>query len=423
MPYRNSLRLRILISFVVVGAVLGPLLTTMLLWATYVMEERAVARAASARLQEVIAAPHEFALRRSNGPSDTLVLTSLNVSRLPEEIERLRDGLHEYETADGAWIVAVGTTPQGRYAVVEDIAALEQRERVSVFVVAAGAAIAMYVALWLGFSMSRRLLAPLTRLSERVTIASPSGAGAETPLAQDVANDEVGRLAAALDRYARRMSEALRREREFSADASHELRNPLAVIQNAAELIEEDLAASERSRRAAARVRAAAQRMSETVTALLMLAREDLAAPPDAAAVSVADCVEALLQDERMLADAEGVPPIEWRCEARPLLTAPRAVIEVIAANLIRNARQHASARVVEVLLMPDRLQVADDGIGVPPEEIPRIFERGARGTTAAGVGFGLGLSLVQRLCDRFGWTLLVDSQPGTSTRVEWRFG
>lgn len=421
MHYRNSLRLRILVSFVVAGAVLGPLLTTLLLWATYLLEERAVAEATSARLEQVVSSPDEFALHLLNGQAETLVLTNLNARALPAEIARLPDGLHEHETAAGTWIVAVHTTPQGlRYAVVEDITALEQREHVGVIVVAVGTLIAIYIALWLGFYMSRRLLAPLTHLSERVASASPA---ADATLAPEFANDEVGRLASALDRYAQRMREALQREREFSADASHELRNPLAVIQNAAELIEGDAHASERSRRAARRVRAAALRMNETVIVLLMLAREDLPSMPDGAAVSVADCVETLLQDERMLSDAEDAAQIRWRCEARPLLRAPRPVIEAIAANLIRNARQHSRAHVIEVLLTSDRLLVTDDGVGIPAAEIPHILERGARGTTGAGVGFGLGLSLVQRLCDRFGWTLRVDSRPGESTRVEWCFG
>ena len=101
----------------------------------------------------------------------------------------------------------------------------------------------------------------------------------------------------------------------------------------------------------------------------------------------------------------------------------PRDVVESIARNLIRNACQHARARSIQVVLQADRLQVIDDGVGVPAAELPQILARGARGTNARGSGFGLGLSLVQRLCDRFGWTLSVDSQPGVSTRVEWRFG
>ncbi|MDR2878201.1 MAG: HAMP domain-containing histidine kinase [Chromatiales bacterium] len=420
MHYRDSLRLRIVFSFVIAGAILGPLLTMLLLWTTYTLEERAVTEAAIARLKEVIATPHQFALRPLHDLYDIQVLTNLNASDLPREIADLPDGLQEYESDGDTWIVAMATLPQAqRYAVVEDITALEQRERVGAVVIAAGTLLAIYIALWLGFYLSRHLVAPLTQLSERVDAAGP--AGSETALASYMANDEIGRLAAALDSYALRMREALRREQEFSADASHELRNPLAVIQSAAELIEDDASTSERSRRAARRMHAAALRMNETVMVLLMLAREDLAQPSDGAEVSVADCVETLLQDELLLQDGADDPRIEWRYEARPLLAAPNAIIEVIASNLIRNARQHSRANVIDVLLTADRLLVTDDGIGVPAEQIPQLLERGARGATAGGVGYGLGLSLVQRLCERFGWSLHVDSDE--STRVEWRFG
>jgi signal transduction histidine kinase len=421
MSYRNSLRLRILISFMITGAALGPLLTTLLLWVTYTLEERAVMKTANTRLQAIVAAPEEFTLWPVPGPVKMQVLTNLNISHIPQDIALLPDGLHEYEPGDDTWIVAVRTTPEGRYAVAEDITTLEQREHVGVIVVAVATTLAIYLALWLGFYLSRYLLAPLTRLSERVASAGPSAI--DTPLAQDFANNEIGSLAATLDQYAHRMREALRREREFSADVSHELRNPLAVIQNAAELIEEDGDASAQSRRAAVRVREAARRLSETVSVLLVLAREDLAVPPDEDPVPVADCVETLLQDDRMLTGVEGMPRIQWRCEGDPKVKAPRAVIEAIASNLIRNALQHSRAGIVEVQLAPDRLVVTDNGIGLPPEDIPRLFERGARGTTAMGIGFGLGLSLVQRLCDRFGWKLHIESHPGASTCVEWRFG
>lgn len=421
MSRRNSLRFRILVSFVVAGAVLGPLLTTVMLWATYTIEERAAAQGATGLLEDVLATPHEYLLQRPSTDPDLYVLTRLRASSLPPELARLPDGVHELETDSGAWMVALATTTSARYAVVEDITTLEQRERVSVLVVVAGTAVAIYVSLWLGFSMSRRLLLPLTRLSQRVATANL--AGEDGQLAREFADDEVGQLAAALDRYGDRMSAALRREREFSADASHELRNPLSVIQNAAELIEADAASSERSRRAAARVRLAARRMSETVSVLLTLAREDLGSAMQAEAVPVADCVEALIAEEGAAAAPGDATPIQWRRDAEPRLAVPRVVVESIARNLIRNACQHARARSIQVVLQADRLLVIDDGVGVPAAELPQILARGARGTNARGSGFGLGLSLVQRLCDRFGWTLSVDSQPGVSTRVEWRFG
>lgn len=415
MRYRRSLRVRILVAFVVTGAVLGPLLTTGLLWATYAWEERAVAQMATKRLKQVMAEPEQFGLRELAQVPGVRVLSNFSTATFPSEMLRLPDGIHEYETADGdAWFIALGSTPTGRYAVVEDITALEKRERLTVVVVAGGTVLAMYLALWMGMYLSRRLLAPLVQLAEWVSQASP--AGARRTFAQDFADDEVGTLAAAFDRHASRMHEALRREREFSADVSHELRNPLAVIQNAAELIADETQASELARRAAHRIVVAAANMNETVTVLLTLVREERPASPDEV-VSVAECLETLLK-ERLVPAAAGGPEMQWRLCARPEVQAPRAVVDAIAANLIRNAQQHSMGKLVEVSLESDRLVVKDDGIGISGEKLQR--ERAPRSATA---GSGLGLSLVQRLCARFGWSLHIDSRPGEGTRVEWRFG
>jgi len=409
---RNSLRFRILLAFVTAGAVLGPLLATALLWVTYELEERAVARTVSTRLEEVVLRPQEFSLREA--VPGVLVVTNFSTSAFPSDMLRLPDGVHEYETDRDAWFVALRTTPSARYAVVEDITALERRERLTVLTVAGGTVLAIVLSLGLGLHLSRRLVAPLVQLSESVAHADPLDASAPRP-PQHFPDREVATLAAALERYASRMRESLRREREFSADVSHELRNPLAVIQNAAELIEDDLQGSELARRAAGRVRVAAQHMNETVSVLLMLVREGRGRLPEEV-VSVAECVETLLRERLLPLSADG-PELQWTLRARPSVRAPRVVVDVIAANLIRNAQEHAVARRVEIRLEPDRLVVEDDGIGIAAGGLPS-GERNARSS-----GRGLGLPLVQRLCNRFDWTLHIDSRPGQGTRVEWRFG
>lgn len=400
---RYSLRSRILAAFVVAGAVVGPLVAAALLWITYELEERAVARIASTRLEEVVLRPQDFSLREAL--PGVHVLTNFSTSAFPADMLRLPDGVHEYETDKDAWFVALRTTPSGRYAVVEDISALEERERLIVATVAAGTLLAIVLSLGLGAHLSRRLVAPLVQLADGVARAEPLGQ--DLPLAQSFPDREVATLAAALEVYAGRMRQSLQREREFSADVSHELRNPLAVIQNAAELIEEDPGASELARRAAGRVREAALHMNETVSVLLVLVRERSAPLPDEN-VSVAECLRALR--ERLPSSPVGGPQLQWHALADPMVRAPRAVVEAVAGNLIRNAQEHSVASRIDVRLERDRLVVEDDGVGIAAAR-------------PAGAGRGLGLSLVQRLCRHFDWALHIESRPGEGTHVEWRFG
>jgi signal transduction histidine kinase len=86
-----------------------------------------------------------------------------------------------------------------------------------------------------------------------------------------------------------------------------------------------------------------------------------------------------------------------------------------------------ASPSAVEDLLpasqvLADRLRVCDDGVGIAPDELPTIHQRGVRGRNCGGDGSGLGLALVQHLCNRFGWRLEVDSVLDGGTRMEWIF-
>jgi signal transduction histidine kinase len=381
---------------------MGPLLAAVLLYVTYELEERAVARIASKRLDEVIERPDDFGLREA--VPGVRVLTNFSTTAFPAQMFSLPDGVHEYETANDAWFVALRTTPVGRYAVVEDITALERRERLTLLTVLGCTVLAIVLAWALGVRLSRRLVAPLVQLSEGVARAEPL---AGPPAANEYPDREVATLASALELYASRVRESLEREREFSADVSHELRNPLAVVQNAAELIEEDSQVSERTRRAAARIRESAQHMTETVTVLLMLVREQRSPFPEET-VSVADCLQSLRC--RLPSTGSDEPQLEWRSQAEPVIRAPRAIVEAVAGNLIRNAQEHSVGSRIEVRLEGDRLVVEDDGVGM-------------RGARTPAPGRGVGLSLVQRLCTRFNWVLDIDSRPGEGTRVEWRFG
>lgn len=412
---RTSLRSRILAAFVIAGAVTGPLLAGALLWITYALEERAVASIASTRLEEVLLHPDDFSLKEV--APGVRVLSNFNARAFPPAMFSLPDGVHEYETPVDAFFVALRTTAAGRYAVVEDISALEQRERITVFTVAGGALLGAVLALMIGAHLSRRLVAQLVQLAEHVARADPLDKAAAPP--SDFPDREVAMLAAALDHYANRMRESLKRERDFSNDVSHELRNPLAVIQNAAELIEDNAGASELARRAAARVREAAQHMNETVAVLLVLVHERASSLPEET-VSVAECLHALRQ--RLPSAQPNGPRLEWREGAEPIVRAPRAVVEAVAGNLIRNAQEHSVGSRIEVRLEEDRLVVEDDGVGIAAEQLARLSAGDEIGRPVRP-GRGLGLSLVQRLCARFDWTLHIESRLGEGTCVEWRFG
>lgn len=401
----HSLRVRLIAAFACLGMILGPLVSGIMLWVSYQLEERAVMEVVQDRLTSLMAAPENFALRPHPRHPEVLVSYALELETLPDAIFFLPDGVHEFELGRKAWIVGFASLADGRrFAVLHDISSIEQREWVSVFIMLAGTVLAGYAALWFGFYFSRRLLAPLNRLAERLSVVHDFSP--EMRLADEDMDEEVLVLARALEDYRQRMFEALVRERDFSADASHELRTPLTVIRHAAELLASDPSLSERSRRALVRIDHASVRMAETIETLLLLAREPEATREE---FDVSEIVRNCLAQVEFT-PRDGGPVLHFSVEASPTLHGSPQTLAVIVTNLVRNALQHARCHRVEVSIDAQGVNIEDDGIGLPDQDMARAQARGR------------GLTIVRRLCEREGWILHFERPATGGTRVRVAF-
>lgn len=281
----------------------------------------------------------------------------------------------------------------------------------------------LYLSTWLAFRASRRAFSPVIALARQVRGLDPA---APDPVLLDPArlprdaDDEVRELADALARYAQRLNEFVERERNFTRDASHELRSPLTVIQMAAGMLGADAGLSDASRRSVARIERAARDMEELTSAFLLLARDSQTSLP-----LEATCVNDVLTDEleraRLLA---GGKSIESRLSAthRLHVDAPEKVLAVLLGNLLRNAFSYTDAGEVTVDVDAASVVIRDTGVGIAPGQIDAMYQPFVRGDAGRRGGHGVGLTIVRRLSDRFGWPVTIDSSPGVGTRVEIRF-
>jgi signal transduction histidine kinase len=151
-----------------------------------------------------------------------------------------------------------------------------------------------------------------------------------------------------------------------------------------------------------------------------MLARESEAGLP-AAPVCVNDVVAQELERARLLAEDK---PIESRLAAthRLHIDAPERVLAVLVGNLLRNAFNYTDRGEVEVTIHAGGVVIRDTGVGIAPERLAEIYRPFVHGESARRGGFGVGLSIVRRLSDRFGWPIDIESRPGSGTRIEVRF-
>ncbi|HET7313963.1 HAMP domain-containing sensor histidine kinase [Salinisphaera sp.] len=272
-------------------------------------------------------------------------------------------------------------------------------------------AVVIVLALLIGIGFSYLILRPVRLLAERLSSYRPGRSN--PPIAADYGDRDMRDIAESFDALIGRFDAAIAREKAFTEDASHELRTPLAVALNASELLDDMPDLDARARDRVLRVRHACERMQRLVTALLYLARDaerENEVLSDAAVV-LDDVL--VYQRDAMIAKA-----IELTVEARSTpLPLPEGVIYSVLHNLIDNAVRYTGNGRLWVEVTPERISVTDTGSGMPPEALTHIFERQYR--MADSPGLGIGLYLVSRICDRQGWPIHAESEPGEGTRIE----
>jgi signal transduction histidine kinase len=224
------------------------------------------------------------------------------------------------------------------------------------------------------------------------------------------AHDEVGRLAETMNAMLGRLQAAQAVQRRFVADASHELRSPLATIATGLELLAQDSHGT--SPATVAALRGETERLGRLVDALLLLARADESGlRPRREDVDLDEVVEA----ERGRPAGRIVP----RIDTVPVrVVGDRGQLARVVRNLVDNACRHARSTVVVTVGRDARqalLEVADDGPGVPPPQRARVFERFVRLDDARARvdgGAGLGLAIVAEVVAAHGGTVEVVEGP-----------
>jgi signal transduction histidine kinase len=252
-----------------------------------------------------------------------------------------------------------------------------------------------------------------TNLSRRIALQGP--------------DDELRRLADTFDDMLSRLDAAFASQRRFVVDASHELRNPLAIVRTNADLTLADPQASSEISRRAGRIRRASERMSRLVEDLLALARLD--APLSQREPVDLGELAAEVGDEFLAQARAGGLELDWEARERATLAGDRPALKRALANLVDNAVRHAPAG-TSVRLASGRsdgwawLAVADEGSGIAAEHREQIFDRFYRVDKARSRtdgGSGLGLAIVREIAAAHRGDVHLFSEDGRgSTFVLW---
>ena len=231
--------------------------------------------------------------------------------------------------------------------------------------------------------------------------------------------DEIGRLAMTFNAMLDQIEHMFDRQREFLADVSHELRTPLTTIRGEVELMQR---ADRLDSEGLEAVRGEAERMTRLVGDLLLLARSDEELVRAAVRVALDGVLGDVLRQAQVLA---GETHTVRLTHVEPLVVAgDQDQLKQLALNLVSNAIKHTPPGTqVRLALQRERgsarLTVVDNGPGIPPENLPYVFDRFYRIDKArarASGGSGLGLAIVHAIATAHGGSVTVDSVPGRGT-------
>ncbi len=279
-----------------------------------------------------------------------------------------------------------------------------------------------------GYWMSRRSLAPVEQIARAAGEIEAQHLSNRLPLRGT--GDELDHLSAMLNGMLMRLEGAFRHITQFTADASHELRTPVSAIRATAEVIRRRPRSEAEYESALDRILAESERATALIEDLMVLARADANAenlifePLDLAEVAASAWADA-----GALAESRGV-----RLAPAPLqqLTvsgdsqALRRMVVILLDNAIKYSKPGGEVRLVldrcrRANRDAARLEVRDDGVGIPPEDLPHVFERFYRASkdrSRKDGGAGLGLAIARSVVERHGGEIEIESQPALGTVV-----
>jgi signal transduction histidine kinase len=285
-----------------------------------------------------------------------------------------------------------------------------------------GVLLLIYLLTWLGYIMSRRAVSTIVQLADAVRNYDLRAGQLEelSPREFGEATDtETLTLINAFNQFIHRLESFIQRERNFTRNASHELRTPLAVLRSNLQLLSRQTDPDSRAR-TLERMDRTVRDMESLVETLLILARES-ESRLNWSSVVLNDMLADMLDQIAATFDR---PNLSTGVRANGLLEikAPERVLAIVFTNLLRNALNYTEEGHVYVLIDRHGVTVQDTGCGMSEADLERMFEPFYRGHDRSNEGYGLGLSIVRRLCDRFGWNLHADSELGAGTEIRVEF-
>lgn len=281
-----------------------------------------------------------------------------------------------------------------------------------------------------GYRITRRALSPLSDMTETARRIS-NGKDLSQRIKLGPGKDEVHVLASTFDQMMDKLETSFENERQFTSDVSHELRTPVSVILSQCEYASHPEATEEEKSDALHTIERQSRKMATLISQLLTLSRADAGrAKLHMELLNVSDLAEITVEEQRDFAASRNITLSSW-IQPDILMRADETMMMRLFINLLTNAITYGKEGghvLLELSSSEEQIEgsVSDDGIGIPPEHLDKIWNRfyqvDTSRTSREDGSSGLGLAMVKWIVEAHGGTITVESKEGTGSRFQFCF-
>lgn len=408
MEFKSPLSQRIIISFVLLTTVVSGLFSFGLMASINIVERDLVTAELNRKFPNIL---DDY--KQGHVPNlDIGTQFYSGTEDLPYYLRDLEPGFYEVQNDKSSFHVMIKKEKEMPFYLVQQQNTVAQHENLLEATVISGFFLSVAASLILGVMMVRRIIAPVQRLTqqvhnrEKLLIDAP-------PISSGYTNDEVGRLAQAFDRTLSMLQESLQRESMFTSDVSHELRTPLMVIKSSCELLIAKDQLDSFARQRIDTISKAAGEIQELVDTFLALARGK---ETEQTCSTLTSIIQGNLREWQQQAEAKGISftlQDHTAASGEQQALFPVPMLRTVLNNLVRNAIHYTAEGSITLEVSPTGFTLCDTGPGIAKSEQDSIFKPFFRGQSGSHHGLGLGLSIVQRICQKEHWAVAVrDNQP-----------
>jgi signal transduction histidine kinase len=409
--YKVSIRWRIVIAFTLITLFVGSVFSLGINQIIHAMEDELISHEMDTNLRLIVSNPTNTDATLKKLGLHLFTADTPKDPAISKYLVNLRAGFTEVEAKPSSYYIYRQTIDGNDYILVQDQSHYEDGFERNLFIaLKSGLFLIVLLGGLVGWLLARQILSPIIKLSEVFSQRKLQSLN-ESAMAEKFSDDEIGSLAQAFEDTYTKIKDALWRERLFTSDVSHEFRSGLMIISSSCELLLQHKTKDDPDFDRIERIARASAEMQQLIQSLLMIARAEHTAINPAQTQTLEQIMqEAFIRWQPAFLEKN----IAFQLTKKNILTEKKFnadLLLTVISNLLKNALNYTDSGNVELLMDGYSISVIDTGVGIDLDKQSQVLKPFVRGSALPLDGLGLGLSLIQRICENQGWRLSLHSE------------